>query len=410
MEDYFERLYNATDQWYKRLMEVHKMKAKTNNLTVTPVKKYAAPKYPTRAVAEREPGMLKKLPQRWEKNAAVVAAVGMLGAMALTSCGTERQPHENPPMTAATSEQESICGTIGSGEDETEEEFYLMGDPAPIDFASEQEFTGIETDWGALMGTQAIEIDTEQAYNENATQGTTPEPANFINVAPLFVHGAGTGSIGCEMIVPPVFMSEQEALAIIRSISEAAGLNLSASLTPPAYRATDNRTDSEYAGEQDYALVLGGGKVGLDLYDKNKNVAVAYISMREAGAKYVDSAGETIEDPHGSAYYNPRELARLTIEDFAKQRGDISIGVLYDPGVSWGSEGHQNVLNRFEENHRMLFDTYERLQNGNWPDEFHEKYDEIRSEYEIDARALIEQDLRNQVRDFLEWLQGQGII
>jgi len=37
-------------------------------------------------------------------------------------------------------------------------------------------------------------------------------------------------------------------------------------------------------------------------------------------------------------------------------------------------------------------------------------WNERRAQYEIDTKALIEEDLRNQVRDFLEWLQGQGII
>jgi hypothetical protein len=31
-------------------------------------------------------------------------------------------------------------------------------------------------------------------------------------------------------------------------------------------------------------------------------------------------------------------------------------------------------------------------------------------EYEAEAKLLMEADLRAQVRDFIEWLQGQGII
>ena len=56
-------------------------------ILVSPVKKYAPPKYPSLDEAGRDPELLRKLPPRWRNNAKVVAAVGMLGAMTLTSCG-----------------------------------------------------------------------------------------------------------------------------------------------------------------------------------------------------------------------------------------------------------------------------------------------------------------------------------
>ena len=79
---------------------------KTNAITVTPVKKYAPPKYPTLTDAQTDPKLLRKLPSRWEKNAAVVAAVGMLGAMSLTACGvSEITTNGNLTPTSFTSEQ-----------------------------------------------------------------------------------------------------------------------------------------------------------------------------------------------------------------------------------------------------------------------------------------------------------------
>lgn len=35
-------------------------------------------------------------------------------------------------------------------------------------------------------------------------------------VAPIFVHGEGRGATGCEVINPPVFLSEQDAMQVIR--------------------------------------------------------------------------------------------------------------------------------------------------------------------------------------------------
>ena len=280
------------------------MKPKTRNLAVTPVKKYAQPKYPTQKAIGREPDLLRRLPSCWEKNAVVVAAVGMLGAMALTGC--------------------------------------------------------------RIFDSKII--------------GYNPESENYLNVAPVFVHGEGTGSIGCDMVAPPVFLSEEEALAIIKNTAEGSGLKFSAA--PPEYTATKNKPNprSQYSWENP-KYVLGEGTVELDLYDDKKGVALAFVSMESAE---VNPNMSTI------TIYRPRELAELTAEDFAGQKGDISVGVFYDPGVNWQSEEHQRILDEYYDKEK--------------------EWDERRAQYESDTKALIEEDLRNQVRDFLEWLQGQGII
>jgi len=54
---------------------------KLNDIAVKPVKKYAPPKYPTIESAKSNPELLRKLPTRWQKNAAVVAAAGLFGVM-----------------------------------------------------------------------------------------------------------------------------------------------------------------------------------------------------------------------------------------------------------------------------------------------------------------------------------------
>ena len=289
---------------------------KTNDIIATPVKKYAPPKYPTLADAQFAPLLLKKLPSRWEKNAAVITAIGLLGAITLTSCGLLKP------------------------------------------------------------------------NNTNTGTGYNPESEKFLNVAPVFVHGEGTGSMGCVMIAPPVFLSEQEALAIIKSETQSAGLNFSAA--PPEYIATNNKPKktSQYSWENP-KYILGDGNVGLDLYDDKKGVAVTFISMEEAAEGYVDANGE-ITMWSSVIGYCPRELAELVVEDFARQNGDIAIGVFYDPGKNWE-----------DERQKQIFDEYNNSEKD-WDDAY--------SEYIENTRLLIEEDLRAQIRDFIEWLQGQGII
>jgi len=238
------------------------MKPKTTEISVMPVKKYAAPKYPTRADAQYAPLLLKKLPSRWEKNAAVVAAVGMLGAMSLASCG------ENPDKGA------------------------LTGEPAVVDFTTEQE---INTDL-----------------------------SEYFEGPPLIPAGISG---------PPSFLSEQEALDIIITMAESEGLRFESGL--PEYPDTANKK--------------------IKLYDPFNQVAVTYdwYYSTESTENYITSDG-------------------------------IAVGVFSSPD-NW--DDHEN-----EEKQQI----------------FNEWYANNISTEEV--KSILEEEIRSQIRDFIEWLQGQGII
>ena len=45
-------------------------------------------------------------------------------------------------------------------------------------------------------------------------------------VAPVFLHGEGRGATGCIVVSPPAFLSEEEALQVIREQLNAAGVEL----------------------------------------------------------------------------------------------------------------------------------------------------------------------------------------
>ena len=57
-----------------------------NQFSITPIKNYSAPNLPTLAESKNNTAMLKKLPIRWTKKAAVVAYLAFAGTIALTSC------------------------------------------------------------------------------------------------------------------------------------------------------------------------------------------------------------------------------------------------------------------------------------------------------------------------------------
>ena len=67
------------------------MKKRENGLEIRPVTSYTAPSYPTSA--ECDPSVLKKLPTRWQKKAAIVASVGALSVSTLTGCNLQAVFH-----------------------------------------------------------------------------------------------------------------------------------------------------------------------------------------------------------------------------------------------------------------------------------------------------------------------------
>jgi len=199
------------------------------------------------------------------------------------------------------------------------------------------------------------------------------------------------------MIVPPVFLSEEEAFAVIKGEAESYGLTFNAN--PPEYIATNNKPKeiSQYSWENP-KYVLGDGNVGLNLYDEKKGVAAAFISMEEAEEIYPNGPWISFTD------YQPKALAELTSEDFSRQNGDIAVGVFYDPGIDWENEEYQRIRDEYNSKRSEL-----QYDESN-PDEYNQKSNEILAEYEANIKVLIEEQFRAQVRDFIEWLQGQGII
>ena len=93
-------------------------------------------------------------------------------------------------------------------------------------------------------------------------------------VAPLFVHGEGRGAAGCVMVNPPVFLSEDEALQVIRHEAKKAGLDFTAE-APTVRQATVPVTSECGPGwdTQKRDLVFDG-------FDKEHNVAFEFVSSK----------------------------------------------------------------------------------------------------------------------------------
>lgn len=186
---------------------------------------------------------------------------------------------------------------------------------------------------------------------------------------PFFAHGEGRGSYGCIMVAPAVYLSEEEAIQIIKEEAVAKGVRFD---EPKTIRGMHFPATNLFSGDDEYET--WNGSLELDGYDSDLEIGFEYVSESD-------------------------------INDWAKETDYWCSVNTYD------MKGTAERLSEVVENTAVFYDP------GSDPSAFHidreadsgtiEKYFE---QYESEQKERIEEDLRAQVRDFLDWLAAEGII
>jgi hypothetical protein len=179
-------------------------------------------------------------------------------------------------------------------------------------------------------------------------------------VAPIFVHGEGRGSTGCVAIAPPVFLSEAEALEILWSELGGAGLGF------------ERRAHAARLGSQKSAA----RPIAFDLWSPPLGLGVAFVGAHN----YEVIAGRAANAVEG-------------------QDGEIGFSTVdsYDTlGVA------QQLADRLRETHAdsaaVLYDPL-----------VHRPYRRPDTNEPRDLRARARDQLRAQVRDFVDWARTRLI-
>ncbi len=225
--------------------------------------------------------------------------------------------------------------------------------------------------------TQGGQIATTQNPNSNQTKTVTPQNAAAL-VAPIFEHGEGRGSIGCMAVSPPAFLSEDEALVVIKEELAKYGVVLN--------KEKIVRNDIKIVpGTYEYAKKLKelGLKVEdedikpepleIDLQNSNKNINIEFISQGD----YYNLGGEkSMSTVHTYDMKKVAVLVRNKIQADAKQG---TYAVFYDP------------MEALDRSHAGPFSEQGAL---------------ALSKSNESAKEI----LRLQVKDFARWLKEQGVI
>jgi len=344
-------------------------------MKVTPLRTYRTPEYPTIVAAGCAKDLLSRIPRRWQESPRFAALLGV-GLM---------------------------VKTLMAG-----------GDVSPS------------------AGSQAPT--TQSPGDANSVPGAK-ETAKWVRkattlVAPVLAEALqhdGRGSIGCIAVNPPTFLSEAEALELIRNELKAAGLGLKAGaeldgIVAPAIGAQGlirPRRSSRNSGfdavaipavaARDPAASLArpagkietrdwpgvGGEPELvsrkflfDFGDPNRAVYVEYLSPRD----YTTWMGRSMSTVQG---YDFPALTRKVSESLGKHKSDkrTVFGVFFDPLVRV-EYLHVDTSGLDPSQRRMVWEEAEKARQRAW-----------------DQRGLKGQEkLRRQVRHFVAFLRQEGVI
>jgi hypothetical protein len=255
--------------------------------------------------------------------------------------------------------------------------------------------------WPELTGAAGLFLlaDTARlpAADGSPKGSQNPAQTNAVAVvAPIFQHGEGRGATGCIVMAPPVFLSEEEALQVIREEMTSRGVKLGTNgLAVTGVTLSNWPLKSSVPKPQDtYAASAA---------DPTKKVFVEFISERKArhwdferGKEEGNLQISSVQD------YDMPKTAAFIAKRVKQQASDrIYFGTFYDPIA--GSLDLGRIAKEAQAQRQAKTSG-----SGKPPTQG----DLIRATREAGARAAAESRrlLRLQVQDFLKWLQAQGAI
>ena len=378
-------------------------------LEIKSVESYEPPKIPTFDDDNSE--LLKKLPSRWQRNAKVLACIGIMGTITLSSLANAAVPQPSElhhggaggaPIYVAYSTEQEITVTLNGAPIEFDVPPIIVDGRTLVPMRAIFEALGMEVEWHAetqtVIGrrdgveleiqigantadihvwrvtTTTVELDTPAILHNDrvlvplrfiaeATGAIVNWDENTRNISIITeyanadsliisrrTHGGGAPSMPFYV----VHLTEQEAFDIVLDLLENAGLEFNA--TPPerAVNIVINRTigwgRQTIRAERNFELVL---------FDRERGVAITHVSADDSREWFI---------PDG------RTLAGQVSERFAAMYIDISTGVFYNPIVHIGNSYGLNLARQ------------------------------------IEVSSQLRQQLTTQVNAFIDFLHAEGIL
>jgi hypothetical protein len=240
--------------------------------------------------------------------------------------------------------------------------------------------------------------------------GSSEAGGAAITVAPVFKHGEGRGADGCVVVAPPVFLSEEEALQVLREELAKHGIKLKAGLTLSGVRMPARSENHEVIKTADgreevkHSIVEVAGPstpLKVDGFDEKHKVAVQFVSEH----RYDDLGGFLVAPLARSLdFHEVAEHVAATVKKQAKDH--VFYGVFYDPVA----ERHERrnvrdnidvqALIKYQEEHGK--EEFEKL--------LRQQAQALFKRQEEHGKEESKKLLRQQADDFVAWLKTQKAI
>ncbi len=188
-------------------------------------------------------------------------------------------------------------------------------------------------------------------------------------VAPVFVHGDGSGAIGCIIMGAPVFLSEAEAQKVIVEEFEKANLHFKTKKCPTIYF---NARIPLAEREEYYSFNNNLIDLKMDGYCPEFNMVFEYVSNKDLSR--FESGGDASTVHEYSTY-----RAAKVVQKELQRNGRYNAAVFYDPMI-WHSS-HENTEGGF-----------------------------YAPENQAKNKKLAIEQLILQVDDFIKWVRDEGLV
>jgi hypothetical protein len=208
---------------------------------------------------------------------------------------------------------------------------------------------------------------TEAEQGVEGNRIKTQETKDLIKIAPIFVHGDGSGAIGCIVMSPPVFIDEDEAMKIILGELSKAGLSFDTADVKNEIKFKSIQIAVSCSDEKEIdAMPLVDVEIKFDGYNKEKNIVLEYVAVPDFEKFAIDPGGCSVSE------FNTKKAAEILRSEIVKN-GNVNAVVFYDPMPSID-----------------------------------------RDKYEESGMKKIEKDAKDmlvaQVSDFIAWAKTEGLI
>ena len=225
-----------------------------------------------------------------------------------------------------------------------------------------------------------------------------------IVVAPIFEHGTGRGAEGCFVVSPPVFLSEEEAIVIIREVLAKRGVMLKDGTTIkdtriPERLETDNKEGKKRVEELD-GEYFHPAPLKLSGVDPKTKIGVTFISE-----KHYSQLGGPLNDS-SAREYDFREVAGYVAGKVKQSKEPIYLGIFYDPAADQKGTAIGQLPSEIDVARAKAKKEGRQLTDK----EIDSMRQRAQQQAEYEGKEGARKLLREQVDDFVAWLKKQKAI